>query len=142
MTEQASPIPIYREQLQEPQRGPHAAKLFGIRFPLMVEPYTFDSAGALSEDYDGGYWEFYALSNGGFYMAPTGRESFHVVCANGFDGDLSADAFGITSCLYAYSLLSFAADEKLAEESTRQYHLLRDYAGQHAEAAAIWRATD
>lgn len=138
-----STTPIYREQLHQEQRGPHAAKLFGIRFPLMVEPYTFDSAGALSEDYKGGFWDFYILSNGGFYMAPTGRERFHVACANGFEGDLSADAFGITACLYAYSLLSFAAaDEKLVEECTRQYHWLREYAAQHTEAPAIWRATD
>jgi hypothetical protein len=137
-----STTPIYREQLTEAQRGPHAAKLFGIRFPLMVEPYAFDSAGALSEQYDGGYWEFYTLCNGGFYMAPTARETFHVACANGFEGDLSADAFGITACLYAYSLLSFAADEKLAEQCTRQDHWLRDYAALHVEAAEIWRATD
>lgn len=142
MTNQASTTPIYREQLQEAHRGPHAAKLFGIRFPLMVEPYTFDSAGSLSEDYDGGYWNLYTLSNGGFYMAPTSRETFHVVCANGFEGDLSADAFGITACLYSYSLLSFAADDKLAEECARQYHWLREYAAQHPESAAIWRATD
>jgi hypothetical protein len=142
MTDHESPTPVYREQLSEAQRGPHAAKLFGIRFPLMVEPYTFDSAGALSEQYDGGYWEFFSLSNGGFFMAPTSRETFHVVCANGFEGDLSADAFGITACLHAFSLLSFAADEKLAEECTRHYHCLREYAGRHPEAASIWRATD
>jgi hypothetical protein len=134
--------PIYREQLSEAQRGPHTAKLFGIRFPLQVEPYAFDSAGALSDQYDGGFWEFYVLCNGGFYMAPTSRETFQVVCANGFEGELSADAFGITACLYAYSLLSFAADGKLAEECKRQYHWLREYAGQHPEAVVIWRATD
>jgi hypothetical protein len=142
MTDQASPTPIYREQLTEAQRGPHAAKLFGIRFAVQVEPYTFDSAGALSEQYDGGYWESYALSNGAMYMAPTSRESFHVVCANGFEGSLSADAFGITACLYAFSMLSFAADEKLAEECAKQYHWLREYAGQHTEAGSIWKATD
>jgi hypothetical protein len=141
MSDQAAPV-IYREQLSESQRQSHVAKLFGIRFPVQVEPYTFDSAGALSEQYDGGFWEFYALSNGGFYMAPTSQETFHVVCANGFEGDLSAEAFGITACLYAYGLLSFAADEKLAEECARQYHWLREYAGTHAEAAGIWKATD
>ncbi|MBL0422381.1 antirestriction protein [Ramlibacter sp. AW1] len=137
-----STCPIYREQLQESERGPHTSKLFGIRFPLMVEPFAFDNAAALSEDYDGGHWEFFILSNGGFYMVPTGRESFHVVCANGYEGDLSADAFGIASCLYAYSLLSFAIDEEVASTCARQYHWLRDYAAQHPEAAAIWRATD
>lgn len=134
--------PIYREQIPEARRAEHARKLFGIRFPLMVEPYTFDSAGALSTDYDGGYWEFYALCNGAFYMAPTSRAGYHVVCANGYEGDLSADAFGITACLYAYSLLSFAADEVLGAECSRQYHWLREYVRQHPEAASIWRATD
>jgi hypothetical protein len=26
--------------------------------------------GSIADDYDGGYWEFYELSNGGFYMPP------------------------------------------------------------------------
>ncbi len=137
-----SVTPIYREQLQEHQRGPHTSKLFGIRFPLMVEPFTFDSASSISDDYDGGHWEFYTLSNNALYMAPTSRASFHVICANGYEGDLTADAFGVTACLYSYSLLSYAANQSLAEECARQYHLLRDYAAQHPEAAAISRAID
>lgn len=142
MSDASTRSPIYRERLCEAQRGPHASKLFGIRFPLMVEPFTFDSAASLSDDYEGGYWEFYALCSGGFYMAPTSRESYKVVCANGYEGDMTADAFGITSCLYAYSLLSFAADEELAAECARQYHLLREYADRHAECGGIYRAID
>ena len=46
----------------------------------------------------------YTLSNDGFYMAPSGDEVFHVACDNMFEGDISADALGITACLYAYTL--------------------------------------
>ena len=134
--------PIYREQLQPHERGPHTSKLFGIRFPLMVEPLTFESASSISTDYDGGFWEFYTLCNGGSYMAPISGASFRVICANGYKGELSADAFGVTACLYAFSLLSFDADHCLAEKCARQCHLLREYAAQHPEAAAIWRAID
>jgi hypothetical protein len=33
---------------------------------------VFDTASQLSPDYNGGYWEFYNLSNGGFYIAGIG----------------------------------------------------------------------
>ena len=48
-------------------------------------------------------WLFgvYQLSNGGFYMAPAADRLFHVICKNQFEGDLTADALGITACLYA-----------------------------------------
>jgi hypothetical protein len=61
--------------------------------------YSF--AEQLSRDYTGGYREFWTLSNRGFYMAPAGDGLFHVLCGNQFECDLSADAFGITVCLYA-----------------------------------------
>jgi hypothetical protein len=56
----------------------------------------------MAQDYSGGLWEFYTLSNGGFYMAPSTDVIFHVSCDNMFEGDLSGDALGITACLYAY----------------------------------------
>ncbi|HBE92830.1 MAG TPA: antirestriction protein, partial [Gammaproteobacteria bacterium] len=36
-------------------------------------------------------------------MAPSDERIYHVTCDNMFEGDLSADALGITACLYAYS---------------------------------------
>jgi hypothetical protein len=137
----SSLAPIYRENVKEADRGQHTAARFGVRF-LWLESYIYDSAASLCADYDGGFWEFYALSNGGFYQAPRSDRIFRVACANGFDGQLSADAFGITACLYAYSLLSFSADKEFAAVCAQQYHCLRDYAALHPEAAAIWRATD
>jgi hypothetical protein len=115
-------------------------RLFGIHFPLHLEPAIYGITERMAEDYKGGYWEFYTLSNGGFYMAPSGDRCFHVTCDNQFEGDLSADALGITSCLYAYSNLSFA--DGIAREYARQYHLLREYMMEHPEVRAILGATD
>jgi hypothetical protein len=116
--------------------------LFGMRFPLQLEPYIFAKASELSSDYHGGYWEFYELGNGGFYMAPESEMPYRVVCPNGYEGTLSGDALGITACLYAYSHLSFTAAESVARVYAQQYHLLREYAMDHAEVDAIVAATD
>lgn len=132
---------ITQHRIKESARADHAHKLFGIRF-LWIESFVFDTAGSLSPDYDGGLWDFFPLSNGGFYMAPTSGESFSVACDNGFSGTLSADALGITACLYAYSLLSFSPDEPFAESCASNYHHLRDFALQHAEVKSILAATD
>jgi hypothetical protein len=133
---------VTRELVPVHQRGNHVDDLFGIHFPMQLEPYIFGVASELSPDYNGGYWEFYALSNGGFYMMPDAGTPFTVICPNGYDGVLSADAFGVTSCLYAYSRLSFIADRDVAEVYARQYHLLREYMMEHAEESAILRAID
>lgn len=132
---------IKSQRIQEDQRLAHVATLFGVRF-LWVESFAFDTASSLSPDYDGGLWDFYSLSNGGFFMAPAHTPNFLVHCANGFAGRLNAAAFGITACLYAYSHLSFSPDAAFANLCADQYHLVRAFAAQHAEADAINRATD
>ncbi len=134
-------------RVPEGQRLSITADLFGAFFPMRLEPAIFNLAGQLAESYNGGYWLFYVLSNGvsgssGFYMAPDFDHGFHVVCENGFQGDLSADALGITACLYAYSHLSFSAPPMMAEVLADQYHWLREYAMDHAEAGAILAACD
>ena len=95
----------------------------------------------MADTYDGGYWDFYTLSNGGFYMAPAEDRIYHVSCDNMFEGDLSADALGITACLYAYSHLSFS-DGRFARVCACHYHLLREYMMEHPEVSAILGATD
>jgi hypothetical protein len=79
--------------------------------------------------------------NGGFYMTPSNDQVFHVTCDNMFEGDLSADALGITACLYAYSHLSFSGGS-FARDCARHYHLLREYMMEHREVRAILGATD
>ena len=133
---------ISRKCLNDTERINHTAKLFGDHFPLRLEPFVFDMARNLSRDYRGGYWEMYGLSNGGFYMAPASDTLFQVSCMNGYEGNLSADALGITVCLYAYSNLSFSDIPDFAQTCAEQYHLLRDYMLEHPEVQGILGAID
>ena len=139
---------ITRSLIADASRMQHAHTLFGLHFPLRLEPTVFNMAGMLSEQYRGGSWEFYALSNGGFYMAPSSNphgqnpdNGFPVTSDNGFEGPMSGDALGITVCLYAYSRLSFA-QSSLGELCAQHYHWLREYALDHSEAGAIFAAID
>ena len=132
---------VTRELVPENQRLYITEKLFGVHFPLQLEPVIYGITERMAEDYNGGYWEFWSLSNEGFYMAPSEDRIFHVKCRNMYEGDLSADALGITSCLYAYSHLPFT-DGNIAREYARHYHRLREYMVEHPEVGAILGATD
>ena len=124
------------------ERVEFTADLFGVHFPMKLEPYIYAVASNLAKEYRGGYWQFHTLSNCGFYMSPDFDGMFTVSCENGFSGPMSADALGITACLYAYSHLSFTDNETLAEVCTRHFHWLREYALDHAEVRGIMAAID
>ena len=132
---------VYRSAVPENTRVTCMSALFGLAFPLRLEPTVFAMASRLSSTYGGGYWQFWSLSNGGFYMAPDSTAMFPVSCENGFEGQLSANALGITACLYAYSDLSFGGDA-LADQCAEHYHWLREFMLDHAEAAAVLAAID
>ena len=110
------------------------------RHMLTVEHAVYAFMRKLDNQYTGGYWNYFELSNGGFYMAPAYDTPVNVgVDTNGFEGQMSADAAGITACLFALSHLSFQiAHESIAEH----YHQLRDFALDHAEASTILSAID
>ena len=141
MMTQTSLSLVTRELVPEDQRTVITERLFGIHFPLRLEPVVFGITEKMTTEYNGGYWSFFQLSNGGFYMAPAGDEVFHVICDNMFEGDLSADALGITACLYAYSHLSFS-NGRFARVSACHYHTLRSFMFEHPEVKAILGATD
>lgn len=126
----------------ETERMDFVDKLFGIKYVLKLEPTIFQFAEHLAApQYSGGYWQFYALSNAGFYMAPRTDTIFSISSDNGFEGQMSADALGVTACLYAYSHLSFT-EGAFGETCAQHYHWLREYAMDHAEARAIIAAID
>jgi hypothetical protein len=118
------------------------ADLFGVHFPMKLEPYIYAVASNLAKEYRGGYWQFFRLDNGGFYMSPLTDKDFEVACDNGYEGRLSADALGITACLYAYSHLSFVGESVFDELCAVQFHLLREYALDHPEVRGIMAAID
>ena len=125
----------------EHRRTAITADLFGVYFPLQLEPTIFSFASQLSEDYSGGYWRFYSLNNGGFYMAPDSAGRFQVCSPNCNECLLSAEALGIAACLFAYSHLSFGQGD-FAEICAEHFHRLRAFAIDHAESANILRVTD
>ena len=135
-------ITVKRVLVPEDRRLAVTAELFGAWFPTRIEPVVYTFAERLSKDYTGGYWDFYTLSNGGFYMTPADNRRYHVLCKNQFEGDLSADAYGITACLYAYSNLSFAGPDAFADICFDHYHWLRDFMFVHPEVEVILGATD
>jgi hypothetical protein len=133
---------ITRNKVNTNQRIKHTADLFGIRFPFNIEPAIYSITGNIAPEYDGAYWEFYTLSNGGFYMAPSSDCFYQVSCDNGYQGKLSADALGITASLYTYSHLSFSNNAAFAEICANHYHWLREFMLVHAEARGILGAID
>lgn len=109
------------------------------RIMLLVENAVYFWAGKLSQDYRGGFWDFYEFDDGGFYMAPQADRFRVAVDTNGYEGEMSADAFGITCCLFAFSHLSFQIDD---DALSRHYGHLYEFALEHAESREIFGATD
>lgn len=125
----------------ESKRMDTADKHFGIRYPLVVEPMIYQFATQLAPAYSGGYWNFYTISNGGFFMVPKLDEAFKVTADNGNEGPMSAEALGITACLYAFSNLSFT-EGTFGKTCADHYERLYQFAIQHPEAVAIRAAVD
>jgi hypothetical protein len=130
---------IEAREIANDERLQSLPRHFG-RHMLTVESAVYAFMRRLANPYSGGYWAFFELSNGGFYMAPECDSELSVcVDGNGFEGTMSAEAAGITVCLFALSHLSFQiADESIAEH----FHRLRDFALEHAEASVILAAID
>jgi len=133
---------VTRVLVPETRRSDHVNQLFGIHFPLQLEPVIYGITEQMAPDYKGGYWEFFSLSNGGFYMAPDANRTFKVSCQNYYTGTMSADALGIVACLYAYSHLSFSPRDEIGRMYARHYHLLRGFMCEHPEVAEILGAID
>jgi hypothetical protein len=111
------------------------------RHMMTFEGMVYDLMRQFSPQYGGGMWGYLELSNGSFYMTPPPDKSYHLaIHSNGYDGEMTADAAGITVCLFAYSLLSF--ELRGTDVFTRHFHRLRDFALAHAESAQIFAAID
>lgn len=131
--------PIAAREIPDDERMQFLPRHFGHHM-MVAEAMVFDWMGKLCEDYHGGMWRFYDLDNDGFYMAPDAAEKMHLVCAgNYYDGDMSADAAGIVATLYTLNMMLWNAPSEALQTA---YYALRDFAGEHAEANAIFGAID
>ncbi len=125
-------------EVKENNRLETLPKYFGRHF-MTFEHFIYKHARNLSSDYCGGYWEFYTLSNGGFFMSLSGEMFDISVPGNGFSHTVDGSTFGIIVCLFA---LNHAAWTFNTAGMNRLYHLLLDYASQRPDAALIFRAID
>ena len=128
---------------------------------MRIEEHVFHCMGSLCSDYDGGLWEYYRLSNGGWYIAPSQDEEdqlLHMeVAGNYFSGEVSPDAAGIICCMFVLCALNAQAYDYAVKETDPDkkktymelneylhdtYHQLREFALDHKECAMIFRAID
>jgi hypothetical protein len=120
-------------------------KHVGIGLALIeFEPRVFANLDSLCAAYQGAYWEFYELSNRGFYMAPRLPSNLTLDCpGNGFEGSVSPDAAGIVATLYTLSQMSsLYVGKPVGSRCTDNYHRLLQYVDGHPEARSIFGAID
>lgn len=144
-TEDEAPDPIIvATMVDEKRRSKFLPHWFTPRHFLRGEGAVYDWLSRLCPAYDGGYWEFFELSNGGFYMAPRSSATFRLsVDTNGYSGEVSADAAGIIATLFALNGLMWRVgpgpDVNLLVD---RYEALIEFARQHCESEDINRAID
>lgn len=126
------------------QRLTFLPSYFGPHLMIRSESLVYAWLKCLSEDYNGGYWHYYTLTNGGFYLAPNLDGHLRIVIKdNWFSGKMSADAAGIVATLFALGHLAAEyQDTDAADALIDRYHLLREFVNGHAEADSIFDAID
>ena len=125
------------------QRLNFLPEFFTPRLMMQAEGMIYTQAAQLSENYTGGLWTFYRLSNGGFYVAPDTEKRFALeVHSNGYEGEVGADAFGVIVTMFVLGALVWIDNEALREKFTDHYHQLREFAKEHEETAQIFSAID
>jgi uncharacterized protein YyaL (SSP411 family) len=136
--------PVVANLVADSDRLSFLPTVFGPRLMIRGEALVFGWLDRLSEEYNGGYWHFYTLTNGGFYLAPSSDTSMRIsVEGNGFDGEMSADAAGIIATFFALSQLTDEVQGTEAGDTLiDRYFFLRDFAAEHVEARLIFRAID
>lgn len=125
--------------VKENDRLSFLPKYFGNRM-IAAEQGIYNTLSKLCPSYKGAFWNYYELSNGGFYMSPCLDQQLEIVVeSNGFEGLLSADAAGIVVSLCIINHLCWLNQ---SEKMINQYYLLRDFAAEHHEANEIYSAID
>ena len=104
----------------------------------------FYLAKQLLKPYDGGYWEFYHLGNGGFVMALDDDDTITVNSPNGSSAAVNAETASIVVCLMTLSDLSFnlQVDSDELHKVITSFHALREFALEHPSNNTILKLID
>ncbi|MGU9944976.1 antirestriction protein, partial [Bordetella avium] len=119
-------IPVTAALVDDEHRLDFLPTYFGPRLMMRGEALVYGWMRRLAESYNGGFWNYYTLTNGGFYMAPVLGRLRLEVDGNGYSGEMSADAAGIVATLFALGQL--AAETQGTDECDAlidRYHWLR-----------------
>lgn len=132
----------------EHQRTSFLPSLFGQGIlALKGEAQVYYALTRLCKAYDGGYWHFYQLPNGGAYMAPSvSAERLLLECLGSQTEILvSLDAAGIIATIFALSHMSNDPEHSVEqlEHLINRFYQLRQFAlNHHPEAGLIYQAID
>lgn len=96
----------------------------------------------LCSSYDGGYWNFYKLSNGSFFLA-LDEEKEYLFAWNYEEVKLSAEAAGMVVTLFALGQLTAMGEGKEGNDKLidHYYGLLR-FMSAHPEFSAMYKIID
>lgn len=133
---------IHRSTVPLKQRSDFWPDYFnGIKGWPTFEVVIFTTMDQFCDDYEGGYWEYCTLSNGGAFIYPDLNNEILTLFNphNGNEAQMSCEAAGIAVCLMMYSLWSFQTESDTLVE---RFYQLRDYAIQHPESSAIFLLID
>ncbi len=134
--------PIVATLVSDDQRLNFLPRHFG-KHMMLLESQIYHHLANLCPQYQGGYWNFYDLSNSGCYLAPRHHCYRLVHAGNDCDATVSGDAAGIIATLYTFSHLSFLFEnDPFGTHLSDLFHLLRDYTAHHPEASLIYRVID
>ncbi len=136
--------PIFATKVPVRERMGCFAGLFEDHF-IDTENAVYSFAENIVVGYRGEFWDFYRLSNGGFFISPRKALLYDIMTSfasqmffgNDFRGEMSARATGLVVCIYAYE---FMAKGTLEQVFVTQSRLLKEYAVQHPERAKIMAA--
>lgn len=131
---------ITKTQVPENEKLDFLPRFVGKHF-MAYESMIYDRLREASNgQYEGGYWEFYTLSNGGFYMELMQDEALEMECVgNYYQGTMSAEAASIAINLVVQNAFAWQVD---ADKHSEHFYQLRDYASQHEEAGKIFAFID
>ena len=119
---------------------PKHVGLYMTRFETLV----YDWMSRLDNDYNGGYWEFYELDNGGFFLAPSEERDYKLCSINNNEEVVSNIAAGITITLFALNSLMVIDNisDSMQSQLADKHYALRDFAADCNEAFKIFSLID
>lgn len=113
----------------------------GITLGNLLRTAVFRKLNEMSEEYTGGRWILVKTSNDAFYIYPEGYEKLHLsVSTNFYEGDMSAEAAGIVSCLFVFNMACWEFPDN--DKFHSLFYALRAFAAEHEEAGEIFGAID